>query len=795
MRAEVGVPTNETVTPMLHSRSLFKNPPPTSITLPLFLGLAFTVLGVVLACLGTAEWFRAGTAPQILASTAGSAVLLALTCVTCLWKTIHTQSVTRSAWTWMAGCVLALLALTVTYGPRQILWTAGEPPWVLFDALHTVAMACCALALVHFTSITYRQSYRRFLDACTLSGAATMMLWATPYGQAVLDHTVAASLTKAAQVTMFFVVSTTCLVTILRRRSDSPACMAAATWWAAFCGAIVIAIVGTFGVVVHEGLAAVPLAAATVVTITAARTTWPQPQALPPAPAPALLANVAIIAAILALWIQSTQTTKYMSIAIGQIAVLSLIVTIRNSLSGWEITDLLRMLRRREQQLAYDASHDPLTGLTNRREFHNQLTAALSYQARKPVHLAFLDLDGFKAINDSYGHGAGDEVLVRFADMLVAKTPADSVCGRLNGDEFAVFFHSDQDPSHIAKHIGQSLTDSLGDRTEFRTLTASIGVATAAPGDPITAEELIYRADLAMYVVKHDRRNGFAIHSPTLAGPFFDDRVLGPALHDAVHSGAIKTYYQPIYDLRNKTISGFEALSRWEHEGATITPDRFISLAERGGVIDDLTWLVLSRVVTQLHRWENSARRYNLDVSINISGPSLNNPHLIDQIIDLTTRFDVDPNNLTIEVTESEPIRDIAAASQLLVKARSHGIHVSLDDFGTGCNSIAHLLQLPLSKAKIDPSMTRGIEHDHDRAAVVSGMVALAKQRGLIVVAEGVENPQQQALLHKMGVDYIQGYLIGRPSPAEQWDSIVRQEVVTLPKASYEANASSLPGE
>lgn len=789
--------TNETVTPMLYPQRLFKTTQPAYIAIPLLLGVVFTAIGVVLASLGATEWSVADTGPHILMSAVGSATLLILTGILCCTKIAHSQSVTRCAWMWMAGCVITLLTLALTYGPRQTLWTTTEPPWVLFDALHTVSMACCALALVHFTSITYRQSYRRFLDACTLSGAATMVLWATPYGQAVLDHTVVASLTKAAQVTMFFVVSTTCVVTIVRRRTNGPACATAATWWAAFCGAIVIAIVGTFGVVVPEALAAVPLAAATVTTITAARTTWPHPHALPPAPAPApaILANVAIIAAIIALWVQSTQTTKYMSIAIGQIAVLSLIVTIRNSLSGWEITDLLRMLRRREQQLAYDASHDPLTGLTNRREFHAQLAHILNHPSRLPIHLVFIDLDGFKTINDSHGHGVGDEVLVRFADLLVAKTPTDGVCGRLNGDEFAVFFASDQDPADIAQKISQSLTSSLGDRPEFRALTASIGVATAEPGEPISADELTYRADLAMYVVKHDRRDGFAVHSPTLAGPFFDDRVLGPALQDAVNTGAIKTYYQPIYDLRNKTISGFEALSRWEHQGATIAPDRFIGLAERGGVIDDLTWLVVSRVVAQLQEWETSARRYNLDISVNISGPSLNNPDLVDQIIDLTTDFDVDPNSLTIEVTESEPIRDIAAANQLLVKARSHGIHVSLDDFGTGCNSIAHLLQLPLSKAKIDPSMTRGIEHDPDRAAVVSGMVALAKQRGLIVVAEGVENARQQALLHKMGVDYIQGYLIGRPSPAEEWDEIVCQDVVTLPKTNYETTTSSASGE
>lgn len=734
--------------------------------------LAPAVIGIVLVLIGASQTTSHIPHSGLVTTDTGSVLLLLLASIASLQAARRSTRLRIVAWVAMAICMSSMVMLIVVYRARDFVWS-GTPQWLFFDAVHALSLACCALALTHLGATSYRQACRRFLDNCTLAGALTMALWATPYGQALLDHGVAASLIKAALLTMFFVVTITCVIAVTQsglRRPDYPLAIA---WLVTFAATTVVALVGTFGVAIKEDFIALPMMIATTSTVVAAHTRWPAAKPEPPEPAPALVANLAIITAIIALWVQSAQTTKYMTIAIALIGVMSLVVTVRNSLSGWEIGDLVNTLRKREQQLAYDASHDPLTRLVNRREFNRQLTAALDTPNRGPVHLAFIDLDGFKTINDAHGHGKGDEALVRFAQMLKQIAPADSLCGRLSGDEFAVLMSADHDPPTVAERISRSAPIALNIPSSHLDLTASIGVATAAPGDPVKADDLTYQADLAMYVVKHDRRAGFAVHSPTLAGPFFDDRVLGPALQDALSSGTVDTYYQPIFDLQNDALAGFEALSRWEHQGARIAPDRFISLAERGGMIDDLTWLVMSRVVSQLNAWQHNACAAPLDVSVNISGPTLANPHLIHHIIDLTTEFDVDPSHLTIEVTESAPIRDMAAANDLLVMARRHGIHVSLDDFGTGCNSIAHLLQLPISKAKIDPSMVRGIEKDPERATVVSGMVALAKQRGLHVVAEGVETLQQQELLQHMGVDYIQGFLVGRPEPAECWSELV----------------------
>lgn len=699
----------------------------------------------------------------------------------------------RHGWAWMAISVVALTALGLTYGFREVWWTTN-PPWIFFDALHAGAMGSCALALLHLCSSSVRQSYRRFLDAFALGGALTMLMWSTAYGHAILRHSTLASMTKAVQMTMFFAVLFAACSIVFTSRRRTPAFLPAVGWLFNFSVLIVFAVLASFHIRIHAGYVALPGVLCLLVTLTAAQHSWRHPETPVQKPTSAMVANLAIAFAVVVLGYQSRETVHYTTIALGQIALMSVVVAARNSLSSWEIRDLLRTLGERKKQLTYDANHDSLTGLVNRREFTRRVTHELRHAQRGPVSIAFVDLDGFKAINDSRGHQAGDYVLGQVASALTETMPSGSVSGRLSGDEFAVLFrgsHDDVSPvlSRFVDRL-KAIETSPGHRMK---LTASVGIATATPDESTSADDLIHRADLAMYVVKHDGRDGCAVHTADMTSPFLDDRLLTPALSEAVESGLIDTYYQPMFDLATHQVCGFEALSRWAHDGVRISPARFIGLAERGGVIDDLTWLVMERACAQLSVWRKNYPKVMLNVSVNIPGPSLANPHLVTKVLQLADIYGVNPRQLTLEVTESMPIRDIVEATQVLQEARQFGIQVSLDDFGTGCNSIAHLLQLPISKAKIDPMMVRGIEADPERADVVAGMVALASQRGLAVVAEGVENTQQLELLQAMGVTAVQGYLFGMPNPANHWDQLFGDSA-TVDLTQLGANAGSDDG-
>lgn len=704
---------------------------------------------------------------------AGMVVLALHVCWSTFSASVGRCRVRRFGWRWMTVSVAGLIGLGLTYAIREV-WWQGVPPWILFDALFAVTLGACALALVHIAAHSVRQAYRRFLDASALGCAATMTIWSTPYGEAILRHSTPESMVKALQMTMFCVVFFTAVAILVRGPKQGPAWLLAVSWVLSFTLLIVIAVLASFRINVNAGLLGLPLTLSLIGTQAAALHRWPRPATSFGKPASALVANIAVCCAVALLAVQSLGNASYTLIAIWQIAVVSVVVAARNTLALWEIGDLVAKLGSRKRQLLYDATHDALTGLVNRREFTRLVNVELSDAKDEPVSVAFLDLDGFKLINDTYGHQCGDEVLVQVAEHLQEAMPEEAVCGRLSGDEFAVMIRSaDEDVAESMTAFAstvRSLRASSG--VEVR-LTASVGVATATSDEAVTAGELIHRADLAMYVIKHDGRDGCAVHSSQISSPFLDDRLLAPALQKAVEVGQIETHYQPVFDFRTQRITGFEALSRWHHEGVNVNPERFIRLAERGGLINDLTFLVAERACSHIRLWRETAPETYLGVSINVPAPSLTSPHLIPTLINLADEYGVPKAALTVEVTESMPIRDIAQTCHVLNQARDHGIGVALDDFGTGCNSIAHLLQLPLTKVKIDPTMVRGIEVDPSRADIVAGMIALATQRCLEVVAEGVENVQQLNILRQMGVHSVQGYLLGMPHPAEHWLPLV----------------------
>lgn len=714
-----------------------------------------------------------GSAPSKYICILGCILLAAVTAWFTLAASTRAPGIQGLGWKWMSLSIVVIIGLAIAYVFRDFWWTT-DPPWVLFDALHGASMASCSLAITHLSATSIRQAYRRFLDAFALGGALTMIIWSTPFGEAILRQSILASMTKAVQLTLFFVVVIAACSTISPSRRSGPAFLISVGWLQNFTALIVLALLGTFHIRIHEGYVALPAMLCLTLTLAAAKHTWGQSTVQPQKPTSAFVANLAICVAVVTLGYQSREEIQHTTIVIGQIALMSIVVAARNSLSSWEIRDLLDKLGQRKEQLAYDANHDSLTSLVNRREFGRLVTAELERPNRPAVSIAFIDLDGFKAINDIHGHQAGDNVLVQVAKVLQESMPAGATCGRLSGDEFAVLFPATchdhaANVSSFTKRV-KEIRNAAGATVR---LTASVGLATAEPGHNMTAEGLIHQADLAMYVIKHDGRDGYAVHSAAMASPFLDDRLLTPALRQAVDEQRIETHYQPVIDLRTHSVVGFEALSRWHHEGVRIKPSRFIGLAERGGVIEDLTWLVVTRACRQLNRWQSFDGGRSLTVGVNVPAPSLADPQLVAQILDIADKHGVAPVQLTLEVTESMPIRDITLANRTLQMARDAGIQVALDDFGTGCNSIAHLLQLPISKVKIDPTMVHGIELDSSRADVVAGMVTLATQRGLAVIAEGVENAKQLDLLQHMGVDCVQGFLLGRPNPPEHWNSLL----------------------
>jgi diguanylate cyclase (GGDEF)-like protein/PAS domain S-box-containing protein len=426
--------------------------------------------------------------------------------------------------------------------------------------------------------------------------------------------------------------------------------------------------------------------------------------------------------------------------------------------------------RSLEEQLRYQAFHDALTGLPNRALFLDRLEHALTRAHREEPGLAvlFVDLDDFKSVNDSLGHGVGDELLVKVAERLRRTLRDSDTAARMGGDEFAVLLEDARD-AHSPEYVGERILAALRDRFELNgqqvRLSGSVGIA-IYQGPEHSAEELLRHADVAMYVAKQQGKDRLTIFESELHHATIDRHQLRAEMHDAFESSQFALVYQPLVALSDSQLSGVEALLRWNHPvRGEIGPVEFIPLAEESGLIVELGRWVLGEACRTAQGWIEASGR-PLEMSLNLSSRQVEDPELVGDVESALVASGLCPELLTLEITESVLLRDVDAVLERLTALKRLGVRLAIDDFGTGYSSLSYLRRLPVDVLKIDRSFISGIENGAAENALVRSIVSLAQLLELRTVAEGIEDGQQLEALRALGVDSGQGFHFARPLPA-----------------------------
>jgi len=433
--------------------------------------------------------------------------------------------------------------------------------------------------------------------------------------------------------------------------------------------------------------------------------------------------------------------------------------------------------RNAEAGLQHIAFHDSLTGLPNRRRFHELLDQAVQRARADPAQafaVMFLDFDRFKLINDSLGHNAGDEFLVQVSQRIAESLRPGDIVARLGGDEFAVLVHR-LEHERAAAHLAERLMDALKRpfhvaATELST-SASIGITFSAFGYE-RAEDVLRDADTAMYKAKAAGKARYALFDASLHTEVADRLRLEGDLRRAVDAGQLSVAYQPLVELASGRLIGFEALARWQHptDGA-IGPTAFIPIAEESGLMPRLTDFVLHCACRQLATWQRL--QPGLTMSVNLSGNDLAHSALVARVTRALVESGVRPEQLTLELTENILMSRVEGALSQLADLREVGVGLAVDDFGTGYSSLSHLSALPIDRLKIDRSFVSALSAGSNETAVVRAIVLLGQSLGKAIVAEGIESESQFAQLREMGCTYGQGYHFGRPLSAEEAQSML----------------------
>lgn len=438
---------------------------------------------------------------------------------------------------------------------------------------------------------------------------------------------------------------------------------------------------------------------------------------------------------------------------------------------------LLDELAQRERQLHQQAFHDQLTGLANRALFLDRVEHALALRLRelRPLAILFCDLDDFKAVNDTVGHGAGDELLIRVAERLRGVLRAGDTLARLGGDEFAVLIEDGFDPVGVGARIVETLRDPFTLECGELAIGVSVGV-TELTGDQAnpTRDALLAQADIAMYMAKRRGKGQIRLYQSDMVLPDTADLRLRDPLLRAVREGSIVAAYQPIVLIDGGEVAGFEALARWSHQGVPIEPSTFIPLAARIGVMAELTDQMIDQACGQLARWHRDLGHRRLGVSVNVTPSLINDRTFPRRVAAIVARHQIPPRRLTLEITEEALLGDLPVVREVTRALAEVGVLLSLDDFGTGYSSLLHLQQIPLSAVKLDQRFIRNIDRDPDAERFLAALLTLGRDLGLMVIAEGVERPEQAAILERLACAYGQGYLYSRPKLPAALDGILR---------------------
>ncbi len=424
-------------------------------------------------------------------------------------------------------------------------------------------------------------------------------------------------------------------------------------------------------------------------------------------------------------------------------------------------------LARREEELGFMATHDALTGLPNRTLILDRVEQMLARAARSHAQVAalFVDIDNFKTVNDTLGHAAGDQLLQAVAARLDGVVRGSDALGRLGGDEFVVVCEElslDAGPELVAERLLEALRPAFrlgaGEETRF-TVSASIGIAV---GGRTSAEELLREADIAMYQAKWDGKNRYAVFEAGMMETIERRTELEMDLRDAIERDEFFLVYQPTFALSDMSTTGVEALIRWEHPvRGVVSPDEFVPLAEETGLITEIGRWVVNNACSQAAAWHKAG--HAIGMAVNVSARQLDSDQLIADIEGALADSGLEPEALTIEITETTLMRNVEDTVRRLTAIKELGVRVAIDDFGTGYSSLAHLQQFPVDALKIDRSFIAGLSQNKEGETLIHTLVQLGKALSLETFAEGIEQQQQLSKLIDEDCDSGQGFLFARP--------------------------------
>ena len=471
----------------------------------------------------------------------------------------------------------------------------------------------------------------------------------------------------------------------------------------------------------------------------------------------------------------TVRSVKRIAAATEQVALGSAAVDIAELARRDELGTIVRSLtvfQANVAQIAFLAHHDPLTRLPNRTLFQNRVQQALMQMDRGAnFALLCLDLDRFKAVNDTLGHPVGDALLQQVAERLTACVREGDIVARLGGDEFAIVLVESGEPAEVdalCARIIEAVSASYEINGHQVNIGTSIGIA-LAPADGATPQDLLKNADTALYGAKANGRGTSCFYEAAMNAALQARRVLEVGLRQAIARDELELHYQPLVDALSREVSGFEALVRWRHpERGMISPEEFIPVAEASGLIGAIGQWVLRTACLDATRWPGGIR-----VAVNLSSLQFKDKHLVANVRAALADSGLPVERLELEITESVLLNDSKATLEILHEMKAMGVQISMDDFGTGYSSLSYLRSFPFDKVKIDRSFIKDLPRDRNSVAIVRAIVGLSDTFGLRVTAEGVETEEQADQLALERCSQLQGYLFSKPVPVAEVPSLI----------------------
>jgi diguanylate cyclase (GGDEF)-like protein len=439
-------------------------------------------------------------------------------------------------------------------------------------------------------------------------------------------------------------------------------------------------------------------------------------------------------------------------------------------------TRAMSLVREKTRELSHQALHDTLTGLPNRAlvlDRAEQMLARATRQLNVEGGALFIDVDGFKRVNDNLGHAAGDQLLKVVGERLQSVVREQDTVGRLGGDEFVVLVESDRRQRSLevlAERLLEVLRRpvELGDPGKSMSFTASIGVAL---GGYMTPDELLRDADLALYAAKAAGKDRYVLFDGSMNAAIDERREAEVDLSAAVWGEQLFLIYQPIFDLSTQEILGAEALVRWRHpERGVVAPNEFIPLAEETGLIVAIGRWVLDEACRQAAAWR--AEGLEIPIAVNVSAIQLSREGFASDVREALQSSGIEPSSLTLEVTETTVMRDVAVACERLEEIRALGVRIAIDDFGTGYASLSQLQRMPADVLKVDRSFVAALSEGGQSRELLEAIMGVAHALSLAVIAEGIETPSQMTTLQEVGCQMAQGFLLARPDSPEALEAL-----------------------